>query len=139
MSCQAVLAGLKAAYDTIPELAVNLPYVPSAIQDTPLLYTCLEGDTAFDDASDAEDTRFTAQYGCQSRLVVAWQDHAQAELTVAAVIDGVKAALEADPTLGGALADGQVVLRTARPGWLETDAGAVTHRIVDFYLEVWEV
>lgn len=138
MSYEAGMAAAKMVFETVGELVVVLNYVPRSFQTTPLLYSCLAGAT-YEDAGTAEAAGYVPHYRTQHRLVLAWSENEQAELVLARLVDDIPAALKADPTLGGAIGDGQMRIVSAEPGWLTNDAGQVTHRICDFYSDMWEV
>lgn len=138
MSYTAIVAGLDAVWATVTELAVILDYMPRTLQTTPLLYSVLDS-VNWEDAQTAATADDVPHYRIQHRLVLAWQDNEQCEIQLARLVDAIPAALRADPTLGGRLVDGHARIVSAEGGWIQTDAGTITHRIVDFYSVVWEV
>ena len=106
-----------------------LDYVPTAIQDTPILYSLLD---------NLEITRSgqirTQHYRILHRLLVRWQDNEMAEQQVIPYVNSIPDAVEANPHLGGVLVSGYAEINECDAVWV-TVAG-VEYRALDFYSTV---
>jgi hypothetical protein len=106
-----------------------LDYVPTAIHDTPMIYSLLD---------NLEITRSgqikAKHYRILHRLLLRWQDNELAEEQIIPFVDSVPDAIDADPHLGGALVSGYAEINECDAVWV-TVAG-VEYRALDFYSTV---
>ena len=131
MSYATVLAGLHERLATVDGPVDVLDYAPTAIHDTPLIWSLL------DNLEIRRNGQVkTKRYRILHRLVVRWQDNEQAEQEIIPYVDSIPAAVEADPHLGGRLTSGYAEITECQAGWI-TVAG-VEYRNLDFYATVIE-
>jgi len=131
MSYATVLEGLHERLATVDGPVDVLAYAPTAIHDTPLIWSLL----------DNMEIKRSGQvkskhYRILHRLVVRWQDNEQAEQEIIPYVDSIPEAVEADPHLGGRLVSGYAEITECQAGWI-TVAG-VEYRNLDFYSTVIE-
>jgi len=131
VSYATVLEGLHERLATVTSLVAILDYVPTAIHDTPMIYSLL----------DRVEYRRSGQvkttvYRVIHRLLVRWQDNEGAEEEIIPFVNSIPDAVEADPQLGGRLTDGYGEITEGNAGFV-TVAG-VEYRSVDFIATVIE-
>jgi len=128
-----VVTAMARAYLTggISDLVDILDYAPTAVHDTPLVYSLLDNVQRRTSAQIV-----TKQYRILHRLVVRWQDNEQAEQEIIPFVDSVPEAVADDPQLGGRLTSGYAEIKECDAGWV-TIAG-VEYRMLDFYATVVE-
>jgi hypothetical protein len=121
-----IIDGLHAVFDGVSGLDVVLDYAPTAVHDTPLLYSILDS---------VEITRggqmTTRKFRILHRLLVPWQDNEQAEIQIMPFVDSIVDALDADPTLGGVITSGYAQITDIEALWVTI--GGVEYRALDFY------
>lgn len=131
MSYATILAGLHTRLVTVTGLNAVLDYVPTAVQDPPIVYSLLQR------ASITRSGQVVATtYRILHRVVIRWQDNEQAEIEASSFVNAIPAAVAADPHLGGALVSGYADISECDSGF--ADIGEVTYRILDFYSTVVE-
>lgn len=131
MSYATVLAGLTTRLETVSGIVAVLEYAPTAVHDTPLIYSLLDN-VEYSESGQVK----TQRYRIQHRLLVRWQDNEQAEIEAQPYVDSIPAAVRADPHLGGALTSGYAQITECQAGWV-TIAG-VEYRSLDFISTVVE-
>ena len=131
MSYATILAGLHTRLATVAGLNAVLDYVPTSVQDPPIIYSLLQRVKI----AYAAQVR-TATYRILHRVVIRWQDNEQAELEASPFVDAIPAAVHADPHLGGALTSGYAEISECESGFAEI--GEATYRVLDFYSTVVE-
>jgi len=132
MSYQNIVQGLHERFATLSALKVVLDYEPTSIQDSPLLYSILDGFTR-----QVQGTHVRTTYRTLHRLCIRWQDPAIAEEMVEQLVDAIPEVLEADPRLGARVRPGDAQIVRGEAGWARI--GETTVRIIDFYSEVIEL
>jgi hypothetical protein len=130
MSYSEVVAGLKARYATLSAIKVRLDGEPTAVQDSPLIYTVLD---SFKRAY--KGTVVEMRYRLMSRLCIRWQYPEQSEATLISLVNAIPLAIDADWRLSGAARGASV--QTGDAGWVSI--GGIEYRTLDFYIEVLEV
>lgn len=131
MSYLTIVEGLHERLLTVTALKAVLDYVPTSVQDTPILWSAL---------ASMKITRHgqivAATYRILHRVAIQWQDNEEAELEAIPLVDSIPAAVQADPHLGGRLVSGLAEINECEPGWAEIDG--VEYRLLDFYSTVVE-
>lgn len=130
MSLVIVRNAVQARLQTVAGVNRVLKYIPTSVQDPPLVYLWL------DDSDDVSKGQiFGDRWRIMARLVIAWQDNEQAEEETAPLVDAILSALRADRHLGVAGA-GAPLLESVdcEAGWV-TIAGA-EYRVIDFELSI---
>ena len=108
-----------------------LDYVPTAIHETPMIYSLL------DNLQITRSGQVKARhYRILHRLVVRWQENELAEEQIIPYVDSIPEAVDADPHLGGALISGYAEIDECDAVWV-TVAG-IEYRALDFYSTVIE-
>lgn len=131
MAFPAVLVGVQTAVQTVAALKVVIIGEPTALHETPAAYVKL---LSWSRKSVGQLTVMT--YEVLVRVCVPWIDNTQAETELAALINPVCAAIEADRTLGGVLVAGVAGTDGGDAGYAEV--GAVTYRAADVRVQVVE-
>ena len=127
---EAVSAGLQEALARVAALAVVLDHEPTAVHETPLLYSLLEGTSRARDGGTGVERRYTTLH----RLCLSWQDSATTEALLRQLVDEIPDAIEADPRLGGRVRPGVALVTRGEAGWVTI--GNTWYRSVDFFSEV---
>ena len=131
MSYSAIVAALNGLIEDVTGIVIVLDYAPTAIHDSPLVYTTLDNLTI-----SRSGQVITDRYRIQSRLVVRWQDNEEAESTCVTLMPLIVAAVEADPHLSGVITSGWVEIVEVDAVWV--DIAGVTYRVYDFYTSAVE-
>jgi len=131
MSYTAVVAGLVERFVTVSGLDANkvLDYEPTSIQDTPTLYMILDEATR---TQNGQVTAFT--YRVRARLCIKWQDNQYAEQELAAYINSIPAAIDADPQLGHRITAGMAQVVELIGEYISI--GGVLYRVMNYFIEV---
>lgn len=132
MSYSAAIAGLKSRIQTVSGLAVVLDYEPQSFQDLPAVYLLLD---SFQRTQAGQVTAM--RYRVLARLCVRWQDNARAELELIPFVNSIPAAIDADPTLGGAITRGAAQVAedaNAIAGFVRI--GGTMYRSLDIYVDI---
>ncbi len=131
MSYTSVLEGLHERFATVEGIVSILPYSPTAIHDTPTLFSMPdEGQVHRSGQVKAREYR-TNHY-----LVFRWQDSEQATQELLPFLDSIPAAVDADPHLGGRLNGGMARVDEWEIMWLTV--GSVDYIAIRFYSTVME-
>ncbi len=131
MSYTTVLAGLTERFKTVAGIVSVLDYVPTAIHDTPTLFSMPDGGEIH--RSGQVKAR---EYKSSHYLCFRWQDWEQATTELVPYIDSVPAAVEADPHLGGRLKSGYATIDEWEITWVTI--GGVDYIAIRFYSTVIE-
>jgi len=131
MSYLTVVAGMHARLATVTALKAVLDYVPTSVQDSPVLWSCLAGMKI-----ERRGQIVAVTYRILHRVAIQWQDNEQAEMEAIPLVDAIPAAVEADPHLGGLLVSGFAEINECDPGW--ATIGDKEWRILDFFSTVVE-
>lgn len=124
--------GLEERFRTIAGLTNILLGEPTAIHDTPALYTAL---VRFDRSQDGQVTAM--RYIFTHRLIIRWQDGAQAEMQLLTLINAIAASLDTSPaTLGGRIVAGLAKMTAGDAGYMPI--GDTLYRICDFQSDILE-
>lgn len=123
--------GLHERFATLTGLAALLPTEPTAVGDTPLLYTLLLSHEREQAGQISKDT-----YTALHRVCVAWQDNAGAEQVLETFVDTLPAALQADRRLAGRLTTGYATYTRMDTGWVSI--GGILCRAYDFQTVTFE-
>ena len=121
-----IIDGLHDVFAAVSGLDVVLDYAPTAVHETPLMYSILD---SVEVSKGGQVT--TRRFRILHRLLVPWQDNEQAEVQIMPFVDSVVDAIDADPTLGGVLVKGLAQITDIEALWV-TIAG-VEYRALDFY------
>jgi hypothetical protein len=131
MSYADIVAGLHARFRTVEGIGPILAYEPTAIHDTPTLYSLLD---SYVRTPERGQTRMRYRILC--RCVFRWQDTEEAEVELMGYVNSLPASIDGDSRLGGvatlpaAAADAQAVFVVI---------GGTLYRAIDMYVEVEEV
>jgi hypothetical protein len=131
MSASTVYAGLAERFATVSGIKQLGLGEPTSIHDLPALYSAYEG---FERGQAGQITTMTHRF--VHRLVIRWQEFAQAEAQLLTFIHAIPAAIDADPKLGGRIPSGLARITGAAGGF--TTIGKTKYRVVDFTSEVLE-
>lgn len=131
MSYADVVEGLHERLATVSALKVVLDYVPTSVQDCPIVWSALDSMKVTRSGQVRAVT-----YRTLHRVAVRWQDNEQAELEVIPLVDAIPAAVEADPHLGGRLVSGFAEIDECQLQW--GTIGGIEYRLLDFYSTVVE-
>ncbi len=131
MSYTTVLAGLTERFKTVEGIVNVLDYVPTAIHDTPTLFSMPDGGEIR--RSGQVKTR---EYRSSHYLCFLWQDWEQASAELVPYIDSVPEAVEADPHLGGRLTSGYAEINEWEIDFVTV--GGVDYIAIRFYSTVIE-
>jgi hypothetical protein len=127
-----VLDGIEDRLETISGLTVLIG-APTSVHALPAIYTILDGITW-----EQYGRTLAPRYRLLHRVVVRWQDNAQAEVELAEFANSIKAAIEADHHLDGLLGDSAgVEIRNADADWIEI--GGTLYRCLDIYSEILDM
>lgn len=131
MSYVTVKSALMARLSTVSGLNSVLGYEPTAI-NPPMIYLLLESFTR-----GLSSGQLTAmEYRILCRLCIRWVDFEQAELELDPFVNGVPAAIDADPQLGGVLTQGLASVGDAKAVFVSI--GGVVYRALDVTVSVLE-
>jgi hypothetical protein len=145
MSYATILAGLHARFQTVAALKVILDYAPTAVHNTPCLFSELVNFTRGGDGGrlPSSGQLVKMQYRIAHRVLVRMQDNDQAEQEIIPLVNSICAAIDADPTLGGVLSGngnqyhgGTVHISDGEGGYLRV--GGAEYRVFTFYTNVYE-
>jgi hypothetical protein len=132
MSYRAVLDGLHTVFEGVnPAIPVLLRYEPTAIHQTPTLYSLL--DTV---NRQRQGQIRAATYRVLNRLVFRWQDNEQAEEELIPYVDAIANAIDSDAHLSGALDSGLATVNDMEAVFVSI--GGVIYRALDIYVDVLE-
>lgn len=131
MSYANIKTGLISGLEAVSGIRSVIGYVPTTVQETPLIYLQLD---RFEREYDAQGSLYT--YSIQATLVIPWQDNVGAEATVASLLEAVTQAFDADMTLGGQLTNGAALILSGDAGY--EDIAGMTYRIVEFMIRATE-
>jgi hypothetical protein len=132
MSYRAVLTGLHTVFEGVsPPIPVLLRYEPTAIHQTPTLYSLL--DTV---NRQRQGQIRAATYRVLNRLVFRWQDNEQAEEELIPYVDAIANAIDSDAHLSGALDSGLATVNDMEAVFVSI--GGVIYRALDIYVDVLE-
>lgn len=132
MSYSAAIAGLKSAIETVDGLQLVLDYEPTSIQRLPAVYLLLD---SFRRSTAGQVTAM--HYRVLTRLCVRWQDNEKAEQELIPFVNSIPAAIDADPTLGGAVTRGFSQVDPDAPalgGFVRI--GGVMYRSLDIFVDI---
>lgn len=132
MSYEDVTEGLNERFATVAAIAVILDHEPTAVHETPLIYSILD---SFERSVQGTHVRTT--YRTLHRLCLAWQDSATTEAQLRALVDAVPEAVEDSPKLGGRMRPGDAQIEMGEAGWVRI--GETTCRYIDFVSTVVEL
>lgn len=121
-----IIDGLHDVFAGVSGLDVVLDYAPTAVHETPMLYSILD---SVEVSKGGQMT--TRKFRILHRLLVPWQDNEQAELQIMPFVDSIPDALDANPTLNGTITSGYAQITDIEALWV-TIAG-VEYRALDFY------
>jgi hypothetical protein len=130
MSYRDVLTGLHTVFEGVsPPIPVLLRYEPTAIHQTPTLYSLL------DSVDRQRQGQINAtRYRVLNRLVVRWQDNEHAEEELIPYVDALAAAIDSDAHLGGAISSGIATVNNMEAVFVSI--GGVIYRALDIYADV---
>jgi len=131
MSALTMWQGLYERFRTIPGLTNILLGEPTAIQDTPALYTAL---ASFERSQHGQVTAM--RYRFTHRLVVVWQDNPQAEMQLLTLLNAIPYSVDVSPTLGGRIVEGLAKVTAGDTGYAKI--GETLYRICDLTSDVLE-
>jgi hypothetical protein len=132
MSYRDVLTGLHTVFEGVsPPIPVLLRYEPTAIHQTPTLYSLL--DTV---NRQRQGQIRAATYRVLNRLVFRWQDNEQAEEELIPYVDAIANAIDSDAHLSGALDSGLATVNDMEAVFVSI--GGVIYRALDIYVDVLE-
>lgn len=131
MSAVTMYQGLEERFKTIQGLTNILLGEPTAIHETPALYTAL---LRFDRTQHGQITAM--RYTFIHRLTIAWQDGAEAEMQLLTLLNAIPASVDLSPTLGGRIVEGLAKVTAGDSGFVRI--GDTTYRICDFTGDVLE-
>ena len=131
MSYGTVLAGLTERFKTVEGIVNVLDYVPTAIHDTPTLFSMPD-----EGAIRRSGQVRTREYKSSHYLCFRWQDSEQATQELVPFIDSVPDAVDADPHLGGRLKSGYAEINDWEITWVTV--GGVDYIAIRFYSTVIE-
>lgn len=124
-------AGLEERLLTVAGLKTVLLGEPSSVHEPPALYGALQ------DVTRTQAGQVTAmRYTFLLRLVIRWQERAEAEAELLSFINSIPAAVDADPLLGGRITMGLAKVTAGLAGFIEL--GGTTFRVCDFTADVLE-
>jgi len=106
-----------------------LKYEPGSIQNSPTLYTLLDSFTR-----ETKGQVTMMRYRLLHRLVVQWQDNAEAEATLWPFVHSVPAAFDADPLLGGLITMGLARVGDGQSGFVVISN--TKYRCLDFFSDI---
>lgn len=131
MSATTVWAGLAERLQTVVGVENIILGEPSTAHALPCLYGALRSVTR------SQDVQVTSvRYVFLLRLIVLWQERAEAEAELLSFVNSIPASIDADATLGGRLGSGMARVSNGTAGFM-TMNGTV-YRIIDFTADVLE-
>lgn len=136
MSALTVYNGLAVRFATVSGLKAIILGEPTAAHETPCLYTAFERFERPMTGSPPADNLVAMRYFFTHRLVIRWQDNAEAELTLLTLLNAIPAAVDADPHLGGVLNKGVARISNGIAGFALI--GSTKYRVVDYGSDVLE-
>ena len=133
MSYPTILVGIAERLQTVPGLVV-LNYEPRILAERRAAYFLLD---SFTRSQAGQVTVMTYRINC--RVCVRWQDNQQAEADLAALINPVCAAIDADPKLGGRVVSGYARVDDAQAEYVDIGGtGAINYRVCNVFITVLE-
>ena len=132
MSYSAAIAGLATAVRGVPGLHSVLDYEPIAFHEVPAVYLLLD---SFSRTQAGQVT--VMRYRVLCRVCIAWQDNEGAERELIPFVNSIPAAIDADPTLGGAITRGAAQVAedaNAIAGFVRI--GGTMYRSLDIYVDI---
>lgn len=132
MSYVDAIAGLKGAVETVDGLNLVLDYEPTSFQRLPAVYLLLD---SFSRSQAGQVT--VMRYRVLCRLCVRWQDNEKAEWELIPFVNSIPAAIDQDPTLGGAITRGFASVAedaNAIAGFVRI--GGTMYRSLDVYVDI---
>lgn len=138
MSAATIWTGLRERFLTVPGLATNNVILgePTAAQTLPLLYTSLARFERAMEGSPPGDNLTSMRYFFDHRLLVRWQDNANAEAELLSFVNTIPYSITSDPTLGGRISRGHARITEGVAGFV-TIAGTL-FRVLDFSSDILE-
>lgn len=129
MSYETIVEALTTQFRTIEGLTV-LDYEPTTIEP-PTLYTVFDSYRS-ERRGQVKGTNWRSLH----RLCLRWQDNEMAERELRPYLASIRAVIDDDGHLGGALDSGLATLPEGIGGWGRI--GDTTYRVIDFYSNVFE-
>jgi hypothetical protein len=124
-----VVAGMHERLATVTGIKACLTYEPTEVQQPPIIYSLL------DTFERRQETQLTVmRYRILHRLVIATASVAKAEEQLAAYVNVIPAAIDADPQLGGRILSGLARIADAQAVWVKL--GSQVYRCLDCYSDV---
>lgn len=126
-----VVDGLHERFATVAGIDSQalLKYEPEVVEQTPLLYTLLDG-FARDNAGQVTMMR----YRILNRLVLQWQGNNElSEQELMSFVHSIPAAVDADPTLGARITMGLAKVSEGQSGFVIISS--TKYRCLDFFVE----
>lgn len=131
MSAVIMYQGLEERFRTIDGLPNIFLGEPTAVHEAPSLYT---GFIRFERTQHGQVTAM--RYFWAHRLVISWQDSAQAEMQLMTLLNAIPASVDRSPTLGGRIIEGLAKVVAGDAGF--DTIGDKLCRICDFTSDVLE-
>lgn len=131
MSALTVYEGLEERLLTIDGLNAVILGEPTGIHDPPAVYVALQSM-----GREHANQLTAAVYTFLLRLVVRWQENAEAERELLTLANQIPAAIDADRRLAGRLMQGVAMTGDAVAGFLVI--GGTTYRILDYTVTATE-
>lgn len=131
MSAMTMYQGLEERFRTIAGLANIILGEPTAVHETPALYTAL---ARFERSQHGQVTAM--RYVFTHRLIIQWQDNGAAEMQLLTLLNAIPASIDGSPTLGGRITQGLATMTAGDAGYIEI--GSTKYRICDMTSEVIE-
>ena len=125
-----ILDGLVATLGRVEGIKQVLDYEPTAIQTTPLVYLLLD---SFE--REVKAGLVQERYRILVRTCIQWQNNRGAEEQLVGFVTTIPAAVDADPTLGGAITSGLARMLSGSTGFLTV--GGAMYRVLDLYADVF--
>lgn len=136
MSALTVWEGLEEVLRTVDGLQGVILGEPTAAHDLPCLYGAYQQfERPLRNTPPARNL-VGMQHTFLLRLLVRWQDNAEAERELLTLLDAIPDAIDADPRLGGRLDRGVAAVEAGIAGFITL--GGVLHRVVDYTCRVLE-
>lgn len=127
-----IVRGFGIRFATVSGLAVVLDYEPTTVQESPLIYSVLDGFT-----SEVKGTTEATTWRTLHRLCIRWQDPQPSEQALREMAVAIKRAVAQDPRLGGMLVSahgrGVAHITDADAGWITIDG--ILYRTLDLFSE----
>jgi hypothetical protein len=132
MSALTCYQGLEERFRTVTGLRSVVLGEPTGDLDLPGLYTAYIGF----DRTLGRDQMTVMEHRFMHRLIIRWQDNAQAEMQLLTLLNAIPASVELDIQLGGRLLQGIARITDGDAGFVTI--GGVKYRCVDYTTLVTE-